>query len=138
MPQTAPELADRYGTPARRSGPFVVAVAAVLVAGAIAWLLWATLFHARPQVTSEMVGFDVAGEHEVTATFTVVRRDAEVSATCLLRAYAEDHSVVGELSVPVASDADRSATLRSSVRTERRATTVELVGCTAAGQNQPR
>jgi hypothetical protein len=44
---------------------------------------------------------------------------------------------VGELTVPVKGP-DPSTTVSSSVRTERRATTVDLVGCTAPGQKQAR
>jgi hypothetical protein len=79
----------------------------------------------------------VQGEHAVTATYTVVRRDTGVRATCLLQALAEDHSVVGELTVPVTSGpAERQ--LRSTVRTERRAGSVALVGCSTSDQRARR
>jgi len=60
-----------------------------------------------------------------------------VRASCLLRAYAEDHSVVGELPVPVESGAPTRSVV-ATVRTERRATAVELVGCSAPGQEERR
>ena len=47
-------------------------------------------------------------------------------ATCLLRAFAEDHSVVGELSFTPEYGADQP--LEETVRTERRATSLELIG----------
>ena len=54
-------------------------------------------------------------------------------ASCTLRAFAEDHSTVGELAFePV--DGRNEVTLR----TERRATSVTLLGCTAPGQPRPR
>jgi hypothetical protein len=134
---SAPDLAERYGAPSRSRRPLVIVVAVSLVACGLAWLVWATVFHGRPQVTSELVGFDIDGQHSATARFTVVRHDDEVSASCLLRAFADDHSVVGEVTVPVSTGA-AAATLTSRMRTERRATTVDLVGCTAAGQKQPR
>jgi hypothetical protein len=134
---SAPDLAQRYGTPSRARRPLVVAGVVVVAAVALAWLAWVVLFHARPMVTSEMVGYDVAGQHAATARYTVVRRDAGVEASCLLRAFASDHSVVGELTVPVTGGRTVS-TLSSTVRTERRATTVGLVGCTTAGQRQAR
>jgi hypothetical protein len=86
------------------------------------------IFHGRPEVTSQLVGYDVQGEHAATATYTVVRRDSGVRASCLLRALAEDHAVVGELTVPVTSG-PTTVRMRSTVRTERRAGSVELVGC---------
>jgi hypothetical protein len=48
-----------------------------------------------------------------------------------------DHSVVGELTVAVDSG-PATSTVRSTVRTERRATGVELLGCTAPDQVQSR
>ncbi|CAN5437340.1 hypothetical protein BH10ACT10_BH10ACT10_03890 [soil metagenome] len=137
MTVPAPALAERYGTPSRHRRPLVIAGVAALALVGLAWLLWVVLFHGRPQVTSEMVGFDIDGQHAAVARFTVVRRDATVPASCLLRAYADDHSVVGELTVPVDSTVE-AVNLSSTVRTERRATTVDLVGCTAPGQRAPR
>ncbi len=137
MTAPSPALADRYGAPRRGRRPLVVGGVVLLGAAALAWLAWVVLFHGRPQVTSELVGFDVAGQHAASAQYTVTRREADVSATCLLRAYAADHTVVGELTVPVTGDRTTS-TVRSTVRTEREATSVQLVGCTAPGQRQSR
>jgi hypothetical protein len=134
---SAPDLTDRYGAPSRARRPLVVAGVALLAVVALGWVVWVALFHGRPEVTSALVGFDAGDQHAATARFTVVRRDTDVRASCLLRALAADHSVVGELTVPVASGAE-VRTLSADVRTERQATTVELVGCTAPGQRQRR
>ena len=131
------DLAARYGTPSRARRPVVVGLVVLLAVVGLAWLFWVISFHGRPQVTSEMVGYKVGGQHAVKARFTVVRRDADVPASCLLRAYADDHSVVGEVTVPV-TGARTNRSVSASVRTERRATTVDLVGCTAPGQKQAR
>jgi hypothetical protein len=133
----APDLVERYGAPSRARRPLVVAAVVALAVAGLAWLLWVVAFHARPQVTSQMVGFDIDGQHAAVARYTVVRRDASVPASCLLRAYAHDHSVVGELTVAVDSRA-KAVNMSSTVRTERRATAIELVGCTSRGQRQPR
>ena len=50
-----------------------------------------------------------------------------------MRAYAEDHTSVGELAFTPA-DGDNEVV----VRTERRATSLEKIGCTAPGQPRPR
>jgi hypothetical protein len=132
----SPELADRYGAPSRARRPLVLAVIALLAAAGAAWLVWVLAFHGSPQVTSELVGYDVRGEHSTRVSFTVVRRDADVRASCLVRALAADHAVVGEMTVPVTSGpATRRVT--ATLRTERRATGVDVVGCTA-GQQQRR
>ena len=136
MSAPAPALAERYGAPSRGRRPLLVAGVVVAVAG-LAWLAWAVLFHGRPQVTSQLVGFEVSGQHAATATYDVARRGPQVRATCLLRAFADDHTVVGELTVPVTAG-PANARLTSTVRTERRATTVDLVGCSARDQTQRR
>ena len=128
MTQLSPDLATRYGAPRRGRRPVVVAVAAVLLAVGVVWVGWVVLFHSRPEVTSQMVSYDIGGEHRASATWTVVRRGADVRASCLLQALASDHSVVGELTVPVASGRT-TQTQTSTLRTERRASTVQLLGC---------
>ena len=133
------DLSTRYGTPSRWRRPAVLGVVAVLVAALAAWLVWVVAIHGRPQVASELVSYDVqAGEHSVRTSFAAVRRSADVKAACLLRAYAADHAVVGETTVTVGPGGPTSSTTATTIRTERRATSVELVGCTADGQPQPR
>ena len=131
------DLVERYGAPARARRPVVVVAVAALAVAGLAWLAWVVVAQSRPQVTSQMIGFDVRGQHAAAATFTVARRDPQVRASCLLRAFAADHAVVGELTVPLAG-ADTDVRLTRTVRTERAATTVDLVGCTADGQRSPR
>ncbi|HSE08628.1 MAG TPA: DUF4307 domain-containing protein [Nocardioidaceae bacterium] len=132
------DLATRYGTrgPARRR--LVVLGATLLAAVFLGWLFWVIAEHGDPEVTSEIVSFDVVDQHSATATFTVARRTPEVEATCLLRAQAPDHSIVGELNVVVRPGGERVRTLTETVRTEREATTVEVVGCLAEGQTRRR
>lgn len=137
MSAAAPDLAERYGAPSRARRPLVIAGTVVLVVAGLGWLVWVVGYHGRPQVTSQMVGFDVRGQHAAVATYTVVRRDRDVQASCLLRALADDHAVVGELTVPVTSG-PTDARLTTTVRTERRATSVDLVGCSAGDQTRRR
>jgi hypothetical protein len=132
------DLATRYGrdTPSRRR--LVVTVAILLAVTFLGWLTWVMLEHSDPEVTSDLVSFEVVDEHTATASFTVVRGDEDVAASCLLRAQAPDHAVVGELNIAVGPGGDRVQTLSETLRTERRATAVEMVGCRAEGQNRRR
>jgi threonine/homoserine/homoserine lactone efflux protein len=132
------DLATRYGTshPARRR--MLVAGVAVLVVAFLGWVVWVIAVSARPAVQSELVSFDVVDEHTATATFTVVREEPQLPASCLLRAQAPDHSVVGELDVAVSPGDSSVATLTEAVRTERMATSVSMVGCVTEGQERRR
>jgi hypothetical protein len=133
---TQDSLQDRYGTPAPwRRWTLLVACAALALVF-LGWLGWTTWEHATPDVQSSMVGYEVVDEHTATARIDVRLADADVRASCLLRAFAEDHTVVGERSLTPVYGAPQP--LSVAVRTERRATSVELVGCTAPGEPRPR
>jgi len=127
-------LADRYGATRRRPlGPLVAAgVLGVLFLG---WLAWTAWFHSTPEASSELTGYDIVGENAAVGTVDVrLGGDVEPDeVTCLLRATAYDHTTVGELRfTPRPGRADYE------VRTERGATSVELIGCTTPGQPRPR
>ena len=130
-------LAERYGRqdPARRRA--VVIASGVVGVLALGWLVWVIWFQSTPEVRSAMHSFDVLGEHEVTATFEVITSSSDVVADCLVRAFGEDHAVVGERNVEVTGvDGKEQRTVR--FRTEREATSLELVGCNTADQARRR
>jgi Domain of unknown function (DUF4307) len=132
------DLATRYGTttPGRRR--LVIGAVTALTLAFLGWLAWVMLETGDPDVTSDLRSFEVVDEHTATATFTVVRRTSEVEASCLLRAQARDHSVVGELNVTVGPGGEETRALTETLRTEREATAVEMVGCRTEGQNRRR
>lgn len=123
------DLADRYGSPRGWQRPVVVGASAVLVVAFLGWLAWATWFHASPAVRSEFISSRIVDAHTATAVVDIaLDKDAE-KPLCRIRALAEDHNVVGELPfVPV--DGRNEVT----ITTEREATAVDLIGCTAEGQ----
>jgi len=126
-------LAERYGRqdPARRRG--VVIASGVVGVLALGWLLWVIWFQSTPDVRSAMHSFDVVGDHEVTAKFEITTSSSDVVADCLVRAFGEDHAVVGERNVEVTGvDGKEQRSVR--FRTEREATSVELVGCNTPDQ----
>ena len=139
------DLADRYA--GARRGRLVAVVAATVVAVAfLGWLAWSTWSYSTPEIRSELVSYEVTGEHEAVALVDVHLRDRSIVGSCTLQAFATDHSVVGERVFEVPGTDEGPArergqdggTMAVTVRTERRATSVELVGCTAPGQTRPR
>jgi hypothetical protein len=128
-------VADRYGQPSPWQRRAVVVGSGLVGLLALSWLAWSTVFHSTPDVSSELVGWEVVDDHAVTARIDVViRGDAEeLGAACRVRATAEDHAVVGE-----ATFVPEEGRNEVQVRTERRATSVESVGCTSADQPRPR
>jgi hypothetical protein len=130
-------VADRYGTPSPARRHAIIIASGVVGVLALAWLAWAAWFQSTPDVQSSLRSFDVVDNHSASAVVAVKPRSKDVSASCLVRAFGEDHSVVGELNFKVAGVS--GTTLREvTLRTEREATSVELVGCTAGDQSRPR
>ncbi|MDQ4053515.1 MAG: DUF4307 domain-containing protein [Actinomycetota bacterium] len=129
-------LAERYGAPSPWRRRALVGGCVVVVAVFLGWLAWTAFVHSTPEVESELVSFDAVDAHTATARVSIDRRDDDVEATCLVRAFAEDHSVVGELSWSPDGEAREQDDV--TIRTERLATSVELVGCITEDQSRPR
>ena len=126
------DLADRYGAPSPARRRVLVGAVTVVAAVFLGWLAWTAVFHATPAVESELTSYDVVDDGSASAVVIVSLAD-DVVASCRIRAFADDHTTVGEVAFePV--DGRNEVTLR----TERRATSVTLLGCTAAGQSRPR
>jgi len=132
MTGVSTDLSSRYGTAPGRQRQLVVVLCAVLVAAFLGWVAWAAWFHATPSVKSELVSFKVTGPHEATAVIEVDLDDDAEDAKCRVQAVAPDHSVVGELTFTPVDGRNEV-----SVRTEREATSVAGLGCTAEGQPRP-
>jgi hypothetical protein len=131
------DLAYRYGMPGRTNRLVAGVLVAALVVGGFGFLGWTVLVHGNPQVQSQVNAYAVVSDHEVQASLQVLRQDPTTPALCRLQAVAADHAVVGELTQPV-TDGPRDQTLRLTIRTERRATTVTSSGCTTPDQPRPR
>ena len=99
----------------------------------LGWVAWAAYDEATPKVESQLVTFHVAGEHSVSARVDVRLGSGTTGASCTVEALAADHSIVGELHFR-----PTDGTNQVTVRTERQATSVEVAGCIANGQDRPR
>jgi len=125
-------LAQRYGAPSRGRRLALAALATTIVVASLAWLLWTLLFHASPDIASEEIGHEIVGDHLATVEVRIEMGDDVEDPECALRAISHDKAIVGEaVYVP---DPDAGAVHEIEVRTDRRATTVEWIGCKAEGQ----
>jgi hypothetical protein len=99
----------------------------------LVWLAWVVWIQANPAVQSTERNFTIVDEHLAVAHVEVTLADDAVDPTCRIRALAADKQPVGEVQfTPV--DGDNEV----EIRTERKATAVELIGCLAEGQKSPR
>ncbi|NHA00385.1 DUF4307 domain-containing protein [Nocardioides sp. W3-2-3] len=132
MSRTDDSLAVRYGAPSRLRRAGLLALAGTVVVAFLAWLAWAILFHSNPEISSEEIGHEVVDDHTATIQVRIQMDDDIEDPTCSLRAISHDKAVVGETTyVPKPG---KSEVYDIEVRTERRATTVEWLGCKAPGQ----
>ncbi len=126
-------LTERYAAPPAWRRPVTIAAVAVVALVALAWLAWAAFVESTPKVESQLNGFDVVDDHAVTVRVDVRLSSGVSGASCTVEALASDHSVVGEQHFTPSSGLNEV-----TVRTERRATAVDVPGCIAHGQNRPR
>jgi hypothetical protein len=129
------DLAHRYGRPLRpRRGlslPIIVAI--VLAVPFLTWLAWVMWVFSTPSVQSEIESFSIPDAHSAVAVVNVTLADKAVDPTCRLTATATDKTTVGEQRFTPVDGSNRV-----EIRTEREATSVDLIGCTAKGQSHPR
>jgi len=125
----AQRMAQRYGSARpRRRGP-ALALGGVLAGALLAWAVWAAWLQGPSAIRADLTSYDVVGTHEVKVKVAARFRDDHSGGSCLIRATAEDHTVVGELNL-TADELREAQGSWISVRTERRATTATLVRCT--------
>lgn len=135
MQDSSTTLAERYGAPPAWRRPVIWVVSVAIVVASAAWVVWALRPHTDPGASSDLKAFEVIDQHTVDARVGV---DIDAEATevaCLLRAYAEDHNVVGERSFSPEPGTAGLVTVR--IRTAREASSIEMVGCTTADQKRP-
>lgn len=111
-------------------------IGGIIVIAGLAWLTWATVLNADPAISSKELTYQIVDDHSATITVRLTYGDGPVAAECRARAIAHDKTVVG--AVAVKPDADGSRDLTVEISTDRRATTVEWLGCTTKDQPRPR
>ena len=131
------DLEQRYSGPSRVHRVVALVLVAALTLSGVGLVGWTVFFHSNPEVRSSLTAFGFTDDHQAVANLTVVRKDQFVEATCRLRAIAQDHTVVGEVTVPV-TDGPAKQSIQVTIRTERRPTSVESMGCTTPNQSRPR
>jgi cell division septal protein FtsQ len=131
------DLTERYRGPSRATRVIALVVVGALALTGVGLLGWSVIFQSTPQVSSKLISFELPDEHTAVATISVARESSFTEATCEVVAVAEDHAVVASRDVPVL-DGPEEQTLRVELRTERLATSVDLLGCTTPEQPRPR
>ncbi|MFF8374785.1 DUF4307 domain-containing protein [Streptomyces sp. NPDC015661] len=103
------------------------AVLGVLFLGVMGWFGWHYVVDSK--ISAEVIKFDVVSEAEVQVHLEI-RKDKDVEGVCTLRSRSEDGAEVARKDVRIADAATRVDRV-FSIRTTARATSAELIGCTA-------
>ncbi|MFC9591055.1 DUF4307 domain-containing protein [Streptomyces sp. NPDC056944] len=121
----------RYGRSADeradRKLKIVGAVLGVVFLGVMGWFGWHYVVDNK--ISAEMIKFDVVSADEVQVHLEI-RKDEGVKGVCTLRSRSEDGAEVARKDVRVDDAATRIDRV-FSLRTTARATSAELIGCTA-------
>jgi hypothetical protein len=126
-------LTERYAAPPAWRRPVTISAVVVLAVAALAWLAWAAFVESTPKVHSQLIGWQVVDAHSATARVDVSIAEGTTHPQCTVQAFASDHTIVGQLRF-TPSDGTNQVT----VQTSRTATSVDVPGCLADGQDQPR
>jgi hypothetical protein len=120
--------AGRYDDGSKRPRPAAVAALVVLVGGFGAWVLWAGLGAATPEVRSDLLGFRIVNADSVRARIEV-SADASRPVACTLQAEDRNHEPVGLVRTTLPAGADATRRAEVVVHTRSSAVTVVIVGC---------
>lgn len=122
-------MQERYGAPSRRRRTTVIVATSALAVVFLGWLAWVAVFNSDKPIDVQVSSYEVVSTHQINIKVESRFRDDAVQGSCLIRATARDHNIVGEVNLTVAEiRAARGSWI--PIRTERRATTVETVRCT--------
>jgi hypothetical protein len=130
--ETAEDVAERLRRrypPNRVPRPVLLAVLAVAVAGAVAWVIWAATAFSTPPVAARVAAYTVTSNTSIDVVLTVDRRNPAQSATCRVVAQSPDFQPVAEQRVAIAPSQARVVDVSITLTTLRRATTATVSGC---------
>ncbi|MEV5973914.1 DUF4307 domain-containing protein [Streptomyces sp. NPDC051921] len=121
----------RYGRSAdERADRTLKIVGAALGAALLVVMGWFGWYYVVDnKISAEMIKFDVVSDSEVQVHLEI-RKDADAKGVCTLRSRSEDGAEVGRKDVRIDEPGDRLDRVWT-IRTTARATSAELIGCTA-------
>ena len=117
---------DRYDIKPQRT--WVKYAAAFLVAG-IAWVIWAGLHHARPELSQQLISFENSDPRNPTIRYSIERRDKSAVVICTLTARDFDKNIVGQIDDLIAAGGANSVERTVAIPTRADAVNVGIARC---------
>ncbi len=132
MPQPAPARPPgRYGQPSPRRRLGLTAAVVVVATALVAWLGWAGLSVANPDVRSDVLGFDIRSDAAVHIRIEIIAA-SDRTVTCVVRGQDRTRETVGIASI-VSRPGRRVRRVETEIATRARAVTATIAGCRTAG-----
>lgn len=124
---------SRYGRSAdQRADRRLKILGAVLGTGFLAMVGWFGYdYIAEQKISAELIKFSVVSDSEVQIHLEI-RKDAGATGSCTVRSRSEDGAEVGRVDLAVGQPGEQRIDELVKIRTTARATSAELVQCTAA------
>ena len=125
----ATKLRLRY-PPSRLPRPVLVGAVCALAAVFLAWLLWTASVRSTPEVSGQVLSYEVLNDQQTKVTVTVQRRDPSRAAVCDVVVQAQDFAVVGRLDrLEVPTRPERIVDVTATVKTLRKGTSASVRSC---------
>ncbi|MFJ2745040.1 DUF4307 domain-containing protein [Streptomyces sp. NPDC087440] len=126
----------RYGRSADeradRKLKIIGSVLGVLLLLVIGWIGYGYI--SKQVISAEMIKFDLNSSQTEVRVHLEIRKDADATGTCTVRAIAESGAEVGRKDVRVDQKGQTRIDEIYPIRTTAKATSAELLSCTADGQ----
>ena len=116
---------DRYGI--KPKSAWVKYAVTLLVAG-VAWVAWAGLHHARPELSQDLISFENSDPRNPTIRYSINREDGNAVVICTLTARDFDKNVVGQVD-DVNEAGDNSLERNVAIPTRADAVNVGITRC---------
>ena len=116
---------DRYGI--KPKSAWVKYAVTLLVAG-VAWVAWAGLHHARPELSQDLISFENSDPRNPTIRYSINREDGNAVVICTLTARDFDKNVVGQVD-DVIEAGDNSLERNVAIPTRADAVNVGITRC---------
>jgi hypothetical protein len=116
---------DRYGI--KPKSAWVKYAVTLLVAG-VAWVAWAGLHYARPELSQDLISFENSDPRNPTIRYSINREDGNAVVICTLTARDFDKNVVGQVD-DVIEAGDNSLERNVAIPTRADAVNVGITRC---------
>jgi len=118
---------ERYGASKPTRWP---AIALLVGAVGIGWLMWSALYHSNPSLRSQLVSFTITDDRAASVRYFIEREDSNQVVVCTLIARDFDKNIVGQIDQEIPAGKSK-VELVTDVPTRSEAVNADVSSCRA-------